>query len=131
MLGASVVKVNPIERRPTNPFKSVKGGAQHEVNVSFPGRASFHWAFIFRKWKSDKRRVRNLPVGYTPTLSVVLPALNEVENLPRVLPLIPVWVDEVLLVDGQPTDGTIEVVQQLLPGIRVVLQEGRGKGGTG
>jgi glycosyltransferase involved in cell wall biosynthesis len=94
----------------------------------FPGRARFHWAFIFRKWKSDKRRVRNLPVGYTPTLSVVIPALNEVENLPHVLPLIPAWVDEVLLVDGQSTDGTIEVAQQLLPGIRVVLQEGHGKG---
>jgi glycosyltransferase involved in cell wall biosynthesis len=94
----------------------------------FPGRANFYWAFIFKKWKSDKRRVRNLPVGYTPTLSVVIPALNEVENLPHVLPLIPAWVDEVLLVDGQSTDGTIEAARQLLPGIRIVQQEGRGKG---
>jgi glycosyltransferase involved in cell wall biosynthesis len=67
-------------------------------------------------------------VGYTPTLSVVIPALNEVENLPHVLPLIPSWVDEVLLVDGQSTDGTTEVARELLPHVRIVRQEGYGKG---
>jgi glycosyltransferase involved in cell wall biosynthesis len=94
----------------------------------FSKRAGFYRAFVFKKWKLDKRRVRSLPIGYTPTLSVVVPALNEVENLPHVLPLIPRWVDEVLLVDGRSTDGTVEVAQQLLPTIRIVQQEGRGKG---
>ena len=94
----------------------------------FQKRASFYWAFVFKKWKWDNRRVRNLPIGYTPALSVVIPALNEAKNLPHVLPYIPPWVDEVLLVDGQSTDGTAEVAQQLLPGIRLVHQEGRGKG---
>jgi glycosyltransferase involved in cell wall biosynthesis len=61
-------------------------------------------------------------------VSVVIPALNEAENLPYVLPLIPSWVDEVLLVDGHSTDGTVEVAQKLLPDIRIVCQEGRGKG---
>jgi glycosyltransferase involved in cell wall biosynthesis len=58
----------------------------------------------------------------------VIPALNEAENLPYVLPLIPSWVDEVLLVDGNSTDGTVEVALDLLPNIRIVYQEGRGKG---
>ena len=61
-------------------------------------------------------------------MSVVIPALNEAENLPHVLPFIPSWVDEVLLVDGESTDGTVETAQSLLPHIRIVRQEGRGKG---
>lgn len=61
-------------------------------------------------------------------VSVVVPALNEAENLPHVLPRIPTWVHEVLLVDGHSTDGTIEVARRLLPDIVIVQQEGRGKG---
>jgi hypothetical protein len=61
-------------------------------------------------------------------VSVVVPTLNEAENLPYVLPLIPHWVDQVLLVDGHSTDNTVEVAQQLRPDIEVIYQEGRGKG---
>ena len=61
-------------------------------------------------------------------VSVVIPTLNEAENLPHVLPRIPKWIDEVLLVDGYSTDNTIEVAKELLPDIRVVMQVGRGKG---
>jgi glycosyltransferase involved in cell wall biosynthesis len=61
-------------------------------------------------------------------VSVVIPALNEAENLPYVLPLIPHWVDEVLLVDGHSTDNTVDVARQLRPDVRIVYQEGRGKG---
>ncbi len=63
-----------------------------------------------------------------PTVSVVIPTLNEAKNLPHVLPRIPAWVDEIVLVDGHSTDNTIAVAQTLCPDIRVVLQEGRGKG---
>lgn len=63
-----------------------------------------------------------------PRVSIVVPALNEERNLPHVLPRIPHWVHEVLLVDGQSMDRTLEVARQLFPGIRVVTQEGRGKG---
>ncbi len=92
------------------------------------GRAGFFWAFIFNRWKPDKRRTRILPPEYVPTVSVVIPALNEAKNLPHVLPLIPDWVDEVLLVDGYSRDGTAEVAQQLLPSVQIVQQQGRGKG---
>jgi hypothetical protein len=63
-----------------------------------------------------------------PRLSVVIPTWNEAENLPYVLPRLPAIIDEVILVDGRSTDGTIEVAQRLLPGIRVIEQRGEGKG---
>lgn len=65
---------------------------------------------------------------YNSTISVIIPALNEAENLPYVLPRIPADVHEVILVDGHSVDNTIAVAQELLPNIRVVFQEGRGKG---
>jgi glycosyltransferase involved in cell wall biosynthesis len=61
-------------------------------------------------------------------VSVVIPALNEAENLPHVLPRIPAWIDEVLLVDGCSTDGTAEVARKTWPSIRLIPQEGKGKG---
>lgn len=66
------------------------------------------------------------PVKYR--VSVVIPALNEADNLPYVLPRIPSWVDEVLLVDGHSTDNTVEVARSLWPSIRIVQQQGKGKG---
>jgi glycosyltransferase involved in cell wall biosynthesis len=63
-----------------------------------------------------------------PRVSVVIPALNEAANLPQVLPRIPGWVHEVLLVDGQSVDGTVQVARRLFPNIRVATQQGRGKG---
>src|SRR5262245_51972989 len=66
-------------------------------------------------------------VGY-PRISVVIPALNEAKNLPHVLPRIPENVYEVLLVDGQSTDGTSEIARQIRPDIRIIEQKGKGKG---
>jgi glycosyltransferase involved in cell wall biosynthesis len=63
-----------------------------------------------------------------PTVSVVVPALNEADNLPYVLDRIPDWVYEVLLVDGHSTDGTLRVTCTLKPHARIVEQRGRGKG---
>src|SRR5256712_867494 len=63
-----------------------------------------------------------------PLISVVIPALNEVQNLQYVLPYIPPLVSEIILVDGFSTDGTIAVAQRLLPTIKIVKQTGNGKG---
>ncbi len=63
-----------------------------------------------------------------PTISVVVPALNEAANLPHVLTRVPGWVDELVLVDGHSVDDTVAVARALWPGVRVVVQDGRGKG---
>jgi glycosyltransferase involved in cell wall biosynthesis len=63
-----------------------------------------------------------------PDVSVVIPALNEAENLRHVLPKVPANVHEVILVDGYSDDATIATAQALLPTIRVVYQDGPGKG---
>jgi glycosyltransferase involved in cell wall biosynthesis len=42
--------------------------------------------------------------------------------------MIPTWVDEVIIVDGNSTDGTAEVARQILPDVRIVEQQARGKG---
>lgn len=64
-----------------------------------------------------------------PRVSVVIPAYNEAKNLQHVLPLLPTWVHEVILVNNHSTDDTVEVASKLLPGIRVVnTEQGRGKG---
>ena len=63
-----------------------------------------------------------------PKVTVVICALNEERNLPHVLPKIPAWVDEILLVDGHSTDRTVEVAKSLCPEIRVVSSPGHGKG---
>lgn len=61
-------------------------------------------------------------------VTVVIPALNEAENLPHVLPRIPSWVHEVLLVDGRSVDGTADVARACYPRVRIVEQQGKGKG---
>lgn len=61
-------------------------------------------------------------------VTVVIPALNEAGSLPRVLARIPKDIYEVILVDGASTDDTVEVARQALPSIRILAQQGRGKG---
>jgi hypothetical protein len=63
-----------------------------------------------------------------PRVSVVIPALNEAENLRHVLPRLPDGLHEVILVDGHSTDGTAQVALDERPSMRVVTQSGRGKG---
>lgn len=61
-------------------------------------------------------------------VSVVIPTLNEAENIPHVLSQLPTGLHEVVLVDGHSTDGTVDVARRLRPDIRVVLQARTGKG---
>jgi glycosyltransferase involved in cell wall biosynthesis len=63
-----------------------------------------------------------------PTVAVVVPTKNEAANLEYVLPLIPRWVTEVIIVDADSTDGTPERARELWPGARVIGQHARGKG---
>jgi len=63
----------------------------------------------------------------SPSISVVLPALNEAANLPHVLP----GLDEryeLILVDGASTDATVDIARALAPELKVISQATRGKG---
>jgi glycosyltransferase involved in cell wall biosynthesis len=93
-----------------------KGSVELEVNGNGNGQAP---AVVLQERRNPTRSVR---------VSVIVPALNEAPNLPYVLPRIPPWVYEVILVDGGSTDGTVDVARSLLPGIRVIGQDRPGKG---
>ncbi|MFI7635599.1 glycosyltransferase family 2 protein [Nonomuraea sp. NPDC049400] len=67
-------------------------------------------------------------LAISPTVSVVVPAMNEAENLPHVFATIPHWVDEIVLVDGNSVDETVAVARRLRPNLKVVTQTGKGKG---
>ena len=62
------------------------------------------------------------------SVTLIIPALNEAENLPYVLARIPDWVGEVILVDGHSTDDTVKIASEWKPSICVITQTGRGKG---
>ncbi len=62
------------------------------------------------------------------TVSVVIPTLNEAANLPHVLPDIPRWVKEIVLVDGGSTDGTIEAAKELRDDLVIIEDLTPGKG---
>ena len=59
---------------------------------------------------------------------MVIPALNEARNLPHVFAELPAWIYEVVLVDGNSTDGTAEIARALFPTVKIVGQTGKGKG---
>jgi glycosyltransferase involved in cell wall biosynthesis len=63
-----------------------------------------------------------------PSVSVVVPALNEARNLPHVFDRMPPDVHEVILVDGLSVDDTVAVARKLRPDVRIVVQTRHGKG---
>jgi glycosyltransferase involved in cell wall biosynthesis len=73
--------------------------------------------------KRERRDYRN-----RPTVSAIIPTLNEAENLPHVLGKLPDGVNELIVVDGHSQDSTVEVAKSLRPDARIVLQNRRGKG---
>jgi glycosyltransferase involved in cell wall biosynthesis len=67
------------------------------------------------------------------SLAVVIPALNEAENIPAVIEAVPAarlreagWYTEIVIVDNASTDGTGELAASL--GAKVVYQPSRGYG---
>ena len=63
-----------------------------------------------------------------PRVSVVIPAMNEAENLPYAFSRLPDGLHEVILVDGHSVDDTVDVAKRLRPDVRIVTQSGKGKG---
>jgi len=62
------------------------------------------------------------------TVSLVLPVKNEARNIAWVLEQIADDVSEVILVDGNSSDATLITARSCRPDIKVVQQEGLGKG---
>jgi glycosyltransferase involved in cell wall biosynthesis len=63
-----------------------------------------------------------------PTVSIVIPAKNEALNLPHVFAGLDTEGYEVILVDGDSVDDTVEVARELCPDVIVVGQTRKGKG---
>jgi len=61
-------------------------------------------------------------------VSVIIPTLNEADNLRFVLSAIPDIVEEVLIVDGGSTDGTVDEARRLRPDVRIIEELRPGKG---
>src|SRR3954447_21602644 len=71
-----------------------------------------------------------MAVDLSDTLSVtaVIPALNEAENIGWVLERLPECVTEVIVVDGRSTDDTITLALAARPDVKIVLESVPGKG---
>ncbi|MCW0215350.1 MAG: glycosyltransferase family 2 protein [Pseudonocardia sp.] len=67
----------------------------------------------------------------SPTVSVVVPTRNEARNLEVVLPAIAAVrpaVHEVIVVDGNSIDGTVDTARRVLPWAKIIAQTRKGKG---
>ena len=61
--------------------------------------------------------------------SLIILTLNEIEGVKIMIPKVKQeWVDEIVLVDGGSTDGTIEEVKRL--GLQIIHQKTKGHGGA-
>jgi len=63
-----------------------------------------------------------------PKISALVCVKNEEVSLPHVLPKIPKWVDEVLLIDGHSIDDTVGFTRSQFPRVKILTQPGQGKG---
>jgi glycosyltransferase involved in cell wall biosynthesis len=61
-------------------------------------------------------------------VSVVIPTLNEAKNLPHVLPRVPAWVSEIIIVDGLSVDDTLSVARRCRPDVHTITTTVPGKG---
>jgi glycosyltransferase involved in cell wall biosynthesis len=111
-------------------YRGQTGILNVDYNTFLPVRERQHPALQnatnYRRRREDRRP--GLNNNDKPKVTVVVPAMNEELNLPHVLPRIPAWVDEIILVDGNSKDRTVEVARALVPDIVVVGQGRKGKG---
>jgi len=102
----------PTRRHGTSEFRSPVRTERRRPRRAVPGEP---WTYVLN---GVTRRV---------AVTIIVPARNEAANLAALFDSLPP-VYEVILVDGDSVDGTIEVAQQLMPDVRILRQTGRGKG---
>jgi len=57
--------------------------------------------------------------------TLLIPTLNEIDGMKTIMPKInPDWIDQILIIDGQSTDGTVEYARE--KGYQVVIQQQKG-----
>jgi glycosyltransferase involved in cell wall biosynthesis len=100
--------------------RRVATGARGGLARAEPARGALR-----ERARSHRARERLAPA---PSVSVVIPTLNEEECLPWVLEHLPAWVGEVVLVDGLSTDATQVLARRIRPDAVIVHQFQRGKG---
>jgi glycosyltransferase involved in cell wall biosynthesis len=66
--------------------------------------------------------------GIEKKISIVIPTLNEGPNIKHVFSNIPEFVDEIVVVDGNSTDGTREEIKKYREDARIIIEHRRGKG---
>lgn len=77
---------------------------------------------------SDVRVTTKQVAATSLSISVVIPYLNEEQNLPVVLEGLPASLNEVVLVDGQSRDRSTEVAREHRPDAMFIDQHSPGKG---
>jgi glycosyltransferase involved in cell wall biosynthesis len=77
---------------------------------------------------SLRPRARPKSASAEPTVSLVIPVRNEARNIGWVLEQVADEVTEIILVDGDSTDVTLVTARRCRPDVRVVPQQGPGKG---
>jgi glycosyltransferase involved in cell wall biosynthesis len=97
------------------------------VELAAPETRAFRGAGIVPSERRLRPRRADLVTEW-PRVSVIIPTLNEAQNLPHVLAKLPGRLHEVIVVDGFSTDDTIDVARLLRPDAKIVLQKCRGKG---
>ena len=95
---------------------SENGSARHVAGTIPPAES-----FSARAATGAKSAVR-------PSVSLVIPVRNEARNIASVLEQIADDVDEIILVDGNSTDVTVITARACRPDLRIVAQQGTGKG---
>jgi glycosyltransferase involved in cell wall biosynthesis len=73
-------------------------------------------------------RVDTTVPAQKPTVSLIIPVRNEGRNIAWVLEQVADEISEIILVDGNSTDSTLITANSCRPDIKVVPQEGTGKG---
>jgi glycosyltransferase involved in cell wall biosynthesis len=66
--------------------------------------------------------------GMEKKISLVIPTLNEGPNIKHVFSNIPEFIDEIVVVDGDSTDGTRDEVKKYREDAKIIIEKSRGKG---